>query len=204
VTSVIESSTVETGTYRTRISGHAPDAQRLTRRIDWRFLLPEPRLRHVRFVGPRSGTLCRALSIFSESFSALEGMPSGACADLLVADSVGRRSVEAALPGLGPDGVLYWELPRWRNPLRSEAAWLANRGFDIRAHWHVPNFEECRQILPLAGPAAFASLLSEHFEWIDERVLLMLCKSLVRSNGLERVLPGISLIAARRASGMPA
>jgi hypothetical protein len=32
----------------------------------------------------------------------------------------------------------------------------------------------------------------------------MLCKSLVRSNGLERVLPGISLIAARRASGMPA
>ena len=42
VTSVIESSTLETGTYRARISGHAPDAQRLTRRIDWRFLLPEP------------------------------------------------------------------------------------------------------------------------------------------------------------------
>jgi hypothetical protein len=81
-------------------------------------------------------------------------------------------------------------------------AWLTNRGFaDVRAHWHVPNFEDCRQILPLAGPAAFASLLSEHFEWINEQLLLALCKSVVRSNGLGRVLPGISLIAARRASG---
>jgi hypothetical protein len=52
--------------------GQALDADALlqaSRRVDWRFLLPDPNLGHVAYVGPGRGALIESLRLFSTSLT---------------------------------------------------------------------------------------------------------------------------------------
>jgi hypothetical protein len=96
----------------------------LVRRIDWRFLLPDPQLRRVAYLGPGEGTLLTALQRFSESVEIFSS-------DSQAAQLLGRQchfdfavlrwrrwaDLEAAYKLLAPNGYLYWEIERssWRD-----------------------------------------------------------------------------------------
>jgi hypothetical protein len=167
----------------------------LVRRLDWRFLLPDPRLRRVLYVGPADGPLPTALAqLCDRLWIGDSGRPPGV--DLVVAERAGRSAVAGALSHLTAGGALYWELPRYGNPFRSDLGWLEGRGFvDIALHWHIPDFESCRQIVPLDDPAAIRFLVHDHIGPAGRRVVGSLCGWLTTANGFWRVLPAISIIA---------
>jgi hypothetical protein len=178
--------------YRLPTRTPSPD---LVRRLDWRFLLPEPRLRRVLYVGAGDGPLTAALAQLSERLCMSgAGHPSGV--DVLVAEGVGRDALARALPNLASGGALYWELPRYRSPFRSEIRWLHDRGLgDVRLHWHIPDFETCRQIVPLDDPAATQFLLRDHLGRVGYEIAGRVCRRLTVAGGFWRLLPAISVTA---------
>jgi len=93
----------------TRRSDH--DLQ-LARRIDWRFLLPEPYLRRVAYLGLETGTLPAALKHFSESFTIFSPSAETAPAnfDLVVLRLRDVPNLTKANRLLVSGGFLYWEM----------------------------------------------------------------------------------------------
>jgi hypothetical protein len=91
----------------------------LVRRIDWRFLLPEPSLRRVAYFGPETGTLPAALKHFSESLTIIspsaEAVP--AQFDLVVLRLREMADLKRAPILLAPGGFLYWEMKpiKWQD-----------------------------------------------------------------------------------------
>jgi hypothetical protein len=101
---------------------------RISRRIDFRFLLPDPALRRVALCGPHDDDLRLALEHFSERFAILDARPSPSALtepDVTAAPEVGGFDVVVHRPGgalgwedaarcVAPDGFLYAELERLR------------------------------------------------------------------------------------------
>lgn len=90
----------------------------LARRIDWRFLLPEPYLRRVVYLGPETGDLPAALKHFSESLR-LNAVEKNCSFDLVVLRLREASSLTKAEALLVPGGFLYWEM----GPLPWTASW---------------------------------------------------------------------------------
>src|SRR6185436_21148578 len=101
---------------RTRaIEGPAIDTDALlqaSRRVDWRFLLPDPRLGRVAYVGPARGALVESLRLFSASVT-MAGTASAANAtgqyELVVASGPSLEILRRASELVGPGGFLYVE-----------------------------------------------------------------------------------------------
>ncbi|MDQ2693993.1 MAG: hypothetical protein M3Z21_01195 [Pseudomonadota bacterium] len=121
-------------------------ALQLSRRLDWRFLLPEPDFGQVLYVGADDPQLMAALES-SAAVQRLAGRGGGQGRyDLVVAKGADFAAVGAALLALQPGGWLYWEAGRIRHHVRFlEAVGLG----DIALHWHFPSFAACTRILPL-------------------------------------------------------
>jgi hypothetical protein len=90
------------------------------RRIDWRYLLPDSRLRNVAYLGLRDEPLIYALKLFSDSFS-LYGQESQELEpnkrntyDLVVVNSPQFMEVRQAASLMKPGTNLYWEVNRLR------------------------------------------------------------------------------------------
>ena len=88
---------------------------RASRRLDWRFLLPDGRLAHVGYLGNRDTTLLASLEMFSESVTVLgphdwTGGDDGRF-DVLVLQAPRREMVRRAGRLLRPGGFLYAEIP---------------------------------------------------------------------------------------------
>ena len=85
----------------------------LVRRIDWRFLLPDPTLRVVALLGNGDKNLQNALQQFSQSLNVYDPRTelTGTCdADLVVLCSSQMSDARYAVQMLKPGGSLYWEL----------------------------------------------------------------------------------------------
>jgi aminoglycoside phosphotransferase (APT) family kinase protein len=178
----------------------AAEASRLMRRLDWRFLLPDPGLRRVMYVGSRSNTLARSLAAFSESITfADEDSTPGGEVDLVVAQGATRRQVEAVLPRLAPAGWLYWERGSGLALRANDRHWLDRAGLSqIQAFWHCAGFEECRWIVPLEEPSALAMLLKRRFSGVAPDRLVQIARVITRSLTFRRML-ATSVIACRGA-----
>ena len=173
----------------------AADASRLTRRLDWRFLLPDPHLRRVIHVGFPTVTMARALAAFSDSLVFAGGQPH-ACgqADLVVAEGAARQQIEGVLPELRPGGWLYWELRSGQTLRQADIAWLRRCGIShVQAFWHCGGFENRRWIIPLADPAGLAMFLKRRIVNIPANLLSQIADGLARSRTLHRTL-AISVI----------
>lgn len=159
-----------------------PSDPTLVRRLDWRFLLPEPRLESVVFAGPAQSGLLAALHHAGESVVRAEASGSVSPEEesqcpVAVVQGAERERVETAHPHLARGGWLYWET-RWsgarpavgasrgatlRQARTSEDVRVVLRslGYErIALHWHYPDFETCRWMVPLDDPAAGAWFLS--------------------------------------------
>lgn len=136
-------------------------ALQLSRRLDWRFLLPEPDFGQVLYVGADDPQLAAALES-SAAVQRFAGRGGQEQFDLVVAKGADFAAVGAALLALRPGGWLYWEAGRIGHHARFlEAVGLC----DIALHWHLPSFAACTRILPLRDlghrdQAFFASVFS--------------------------------------------
>lgn len=187
-----------------------------SRRVDWRFLLPDPNLGRVAYLGTAQGELVEALRLFSASLTVIPLFPSlggteGGPYDVVVA----HQPASEALPGLTglvrPGGFLYLEAyglfglvrqqrrlsglaaRRWRTPAGYAVA-LKGLGFgQVRIHWHWPDFETCTKVIPLHDQGALLFALGVG----GSELKRALGRGLVRSRWLERLIPCFSLVAQR-------
>ena len=137
-----------------------------SRRVDWRFLLPDPDLGRVACMSGADATLVESLRLFSEELHVFE-TPAGADADppydVVVLADPNRDVLDAAAGLLVPGGWLYVEVDTSlrRKPGRPSGSargyGRALRGLglvDVKSHVHWPDFASCRAIVPLEDPAA--------------------------------------------------
>ncbi len=188
-----------------------PDADALlqaSRRLDWRFLLPDPSLREVGYSGPARGTLLESLRLFSESLAILDGSANGAARyDVVVARAPARAALERAAAAVRPGGFLYVEVERSFRPGKHRSrgpanyvAVIARLGFDeVAAYWHWPSFEACAEIVALDARDALLLAFARRRSGAAARLKSAFGRALVRSGLLARVVPCFSVVGRRRA-----
>jgi len=91
----------------------------MSRRIDWRFLLPDPNLYSIGFYGFYDAALITALESSSQSFSIIHDLQQKddlrteqQVFDLVVLRSLEWKDVEKVKTLIKKDGLLYWEIDR--------------------------------------------------------------------------------------------
>lgn len=190
----------------------------LSRRLDWRFLLPEPRLQQVAYFGPAESTLVTALKTFSESLTMFPASPAARPATsprfaVVVAVAPSPAALAEISEVLLPGGCLYVELgsifscrkpgagASWRQALsgpKEYTATLKRLGFEeIMAYWHRPSFEAAVQIIPLRDPLALRFVLSRRGRDWKNRLISAFDRAALRSGALARWIECVSLVARK-------
>ena len=191
----------------------------LSRRVDWRFLLPDPNLGQVACVGSLKGTLVQSLRQFSTSLTVFEACPE--CADLraeydlVVAKDPTCELLQWAAKITKPDGFLYMEIHRRVRPpvciqwiSKSKApqfnhvqdcvAAIELLGFtNVQAHWHWPNFESCAELVPIQHNMAIRYSLSRRHGGAMPRLKASLARCMVRVGLFEHLIPCYSVLGVR-------
>jgi hypothetical protein len=189
----------------TAASSERDEELRLARRIDWRFLLPEPDLGRVGYGGRVDGLLVDACRRFSSSFDLLEddaGRPPPAGLDLVVLVDPARAALAEAAAALQPGGSVYVEIRGRQGGVSRCARALRRLGLvDVTMHWHLPGFEAAIEIVPLGQPGAVRNTLARR----SSGGSTLLVRSLARVGGRGRVLRLVprDVSVTARAPGSP-
>ncbi|MCG8604773.1 hypothetical protein MJD09_07225 [bacterium] len=203
------------------------DELELVRRIDWRFLLPDPNLGTVAYVGPEDETLTSALKRFCDSLIMLDGStPSGSGQEDQRYDVLTSRAdwnqTARACSRLRKGGYLYWEIER-ASPLgifgskttpaslktgrvyfNRYIELLESSGFrDVSVHWHRPDFDNCLDIVPLNTKGALEHFFSRDSADIKGRVKKIGGLFLNKTGLVHRWAPCISLTASKKKEQRP-
>lgn len=180
----------------------------LSRRVDWRFLLPDPSLEHVAYVGDNTDHLLESLQAFSGvtdvlSDRDLDDAPRQGHYDVIVLQ--GATSIDGRHRALlKRQGCIYVEVTRSRiHPLHKRgmnaaafARAATTAGFaDVQINWHWPAFENCTRIVPLDNEAPLGFLFSGGERDFKARMAWTGAKLLVRGGVLSRSAACFSLIA---------
>ena len=132
------------------------------RRLDWRFLLPDPALGRVACLGRAEGSLAEALRASGLAPTIIAGPLADAhraAFDTVVAANPSRELLIAAADLLRPGGWLYAEVSGAGRAGRM-ARLAQGMGFgEVQRHWHWPDFERGTRILPLDDGGALVYAL---------------------------------------------
>jgi hypothetical protein len=178
----------------------------LSRRADWRFLLPRPELGNVGCSDRAGPDLVAACAEFAASVSPLGEERLRELDVVVLVDPAGAEVSEAAR-ALRAGGWLYAELrprlrpSRLRAPGRCVAA-LRELGFaeiEINVHW--PSFETCVEIFSPHDPAPARAWLGRR-GGRHRRVQTSLLRLALRLGLLGRVAP-VSIVARAPAPASP-
>lgn len=167
------------------------------RRLDWRFLLPDPSLGRVVYLGAAESSLLEALRVAGLSVAVVTGeaAQSGRASfdtAVAVAPSPGDLALAATL--LRPGGWLYAEVSGSSGAARRTATLLRRNGFGaIQRHWHWPDFARCTRILPLDDAGALVYGLGKG----RGRPAVLMVRGLAASGILPWLARSISLVAQR-------
>jgi hypothetical protein len=164
------------GTYDDLLKDHL---LQVSRRLDWRFLLPNPDLDDVAYLGPENDPLVEALLIFCRSLTQIMSVlvPSKDSKefDLVVVKNPSIQALDLGAKLIKPGGYLYIEAYSWSRLVKpqqlgkffhdllqqsagSTRLWFPTHyervirklGFQtIHTYWHWPNFESCTRIIAL-------------------------------------------------------
>jgi hypothetical protein len=181
-----------------------------SRRLDWRFLLPEPELGRVACVGVDDPNLVESLRLFGREATVLEaGRPWEELAphDVVVLRNPAGAELAAAVGLLRPGGWMYVEvdgagrrLPEGRRTARGYAAALRRLGLvEVQGHLHWPDFRSCGVIVPLGDALAVRLALARRRQNGIARPVARLAPLLAACNLLAVVAPSASVLAQRPA-----
>lgn len=176
------------------------------RRMDWRFLLPDPpggAFEHLVLLGS-SADLAQWVIDCGYARRVSREVPGGRSADALVILHGASADLPEAAHCLMPGGVLYYEAERWKpwhiaTPSRARRA-LQRSGLSLTGfYWVRPGFDTCQMYLPLddAGPMRWfleAKFVAATPGW---RFLAPLLRLLARlDSGLFALLAGACAVTA--------
>jgi hypothetical protein len=182
-----------------------------SRRLDWRFLLPEPELGRVACLGVDDPNLVESLRLFGSGATVLEaGRPWEELAphDVVVLRNPAAEELAAAVPVLRPGGWMYVEvdggggrrLRGRRRTARGYAAALRRLGLiEVQGHLHWPDFRSCGVIVPLGDAFAVRLALARRRQNGIARLVARLAPLLAACNLLAVVAPSASVLARRPA-----
>ena len=179
-----------------------------SRRMDWRFLLPDPRLGQVVYFGPENDPLRAALDDFAESVIGEESVSAEALEafDVAVLRAQPAETLARARTLLKPGGTLYVEIQRrvgrdipWQ--LRRYGAAAERAGFDeIETFWNWPNFARCTKILPVDDACALTNVIVNNRRGPVAWMMLNATRFGFRMGVVGWFAPCLSLIARREAA----
>ena len=186
------------------------------RRIDWRFLLPNPELKQVLLVGAAESALAAALERFCEALTVVEPQRLNQEAaslpqpfDLVVVGAPDKTLIPRVLPLLKTGGTLYWEVQRNRKTLlrgnrkgyrnaRRYAAYLQGLQLkEVDLHWHRPNFGGCLEIIPLNRSRALTHSLAKTHSSLKGKLKIAAGKTLRYSGLLPYTVSCFSLVGQK-------
>ncbi len=190
-----------------------------SRRLDWRFLLPDPTLRRVAYVGAAHAGLLASLQRFAgeldwwKTSPAQAGDLSEGGYDVVVAHAPDEAALRKAAALAAPSGCVYIEgygLLALGSQQRSNASWSlprylgALRGLgldDTAAYWVWPDFDRCTRIIPFDDVVTFAQFqLAAPGAWAIQRVLQTpAVRRIMRSRLAQYAIPSFSIVAQRAA-----
>jgi aminoglycoside phosphotransferase len=181
------------------------DELRHVRRLDWRFLLPDPCLGDVGFLGHDDGLLAGALGREARSLTSID-TDTTAQFDVIVARCAPLASIPRALELLRPGGHLYWEVERRQQPLTTPGALLRRlrrAGFASAAiHWQRPSCRNAVDIVPLSASHLVAAVLQRRSGHASKRALAAAARLLQRVRLVDLAIPSWSALA-RKSGGAP-
>lgn len=191
-----------------------------SRRVDWRFLLPDPTLGRVAYIGTLDSSHVEALNMFSQSLTIVDGAvlvsDHNSSYDVVVISGLDLQKAAQAASLVKPGGFIYIEslgffydfFKRLRKPgvrlmgpqlifsCDYETLLRKMHFTEIKAHWHWPNFQECTKIIPLNKNAAKYVFLYNRRS-LKAQARAVLGRWLLRAGLLNRVVPHFSVIARR-------
>jgi hypothetical protein len=183
-----------------------------SRRLDWRFLLPDPELGRVAHVGETEPALLEALRAFAACLTVVGG--DGSCEQepgsfpVVVAVAPTAEELDRAIGLLQPGGWLYLErrqslFPAGRHrQARVHRRALVRRGLDqVTTYWHWPDFAASKWIVPVGDPTAVRYALRQHRGGRRARMLRRLGLTLLRTGLLGVVVPCVSVVAHLPSTG---
>lgn len=189
--------------------------QHLLHRLDWRFLLPQPNLRHIAYWGPPDSNLAAALKKFCRSFTIFPeaGGRENSLFDCVVLVTPARSHLQTASRRLAPEGSLYAEFTRtwdWRKQRQPFSAGqrlqsldtyretLKQLGFaEVKIYWHEPDFDNAAHITPVEHLSAmqFVAVPYTH-DWKSR----LKFPAVMQSSWFAKLLLPLSIVACKRRS----
>lgn len=171
----------------------------LSRRVDWRFLLPHPHLGHVGLLGQHE-QLTQSLLPFCVKLSTgstYDLQQNSGLYDVVVIPRANHDNLHDGAQLVRAGGVVYAELSAKRWPIRSLTRYRsllqAMNYSDVRCFWHWPNFEAPTKLIPLNDPAALAlAMLPQSSSLIHKLVKPFLTQPLFFA-----AAPCVSIVAQR-------
>lgn len=180
----------------------------LARRLDWRFLLPDPGLGRVASVGDIEPQQQVALATFAAEHrhGRVDRLADGAWDVVVVGPGVPPGTARAAFERLlRPGGWAVIELPRRASvsgrerTVREELEAAAPE--TIARHWFLPDRRSALRVAPLADRAAITAVLSRHGSRPARRALGGLARGLVRAGLPADAIGGDVSLVARHIGG---
>lgn len=195
---------------------------RMSRRVDWRFLLPSPHLGDIAYIGADCQAHLESLRLFSNSLTNL-GPASTSEKDREEFDGIvlSEPSYEilrqaANLVKLG--GFVYLEVSKPLEPIE----WMkdmysrAKKGFprliipadyrllieelgfvEVQVYWHWPNFQACTKVIPLNNKSALDYAFLQSGRSVRARLKAMSGHWLQRAGLLCWFIPCFSVVGLR-------
>lgn len=177
------------------------DLRQAIRRLDWRFLLPNPALGRVACLGRVQGSLAEALRATGAAPTFIAGPLTDAhraAFDTVVAVNPAPESLAVAADLLRPGGWLYAEFTGGAARAGRMARQVRGMGFgEVQRHWHWPDFERGTRILPLDDGGALVYALLKGQRGATGAVLAALLRGVQRAGALRWAARHVSLTARR-------
>ena len=171
----------------------------LSRRLDWRFLLPDPTLNQVAYTGPSESHLLRALERLSREIIRDPRQPAdiAVLVDPTLPDFMrsirisSRFYVELHRPSVK---ARLSQFPIPGNFLRA----AATAGFTANAYWHYPDFEAATRIIPLSVATPLLSVVAKNRQDTKTRIKTAGMGLFLESGLLARTIPCLSIIGFKK------
>lgn len=195
-----------------------------SRRVDWRFLLPNPTLGRVAYVGPVDSEHAASLRLFCQTFIAIQPdwspeayQQAKESFDVVVVERPSSKTLPTLATLVRPGGYIYLELygSSWSAKKQVKQRKLRVKGlnklrpnrFDkplelagfvnTTTHWHWPDFEGCTKIIPLGSQTAVHFALANEKKGVKARLQALFSEQLNQAGLLPQLVPCYSVLAQR-------
>jgi hypothetical protein len=195
-----------------------------SRRIDWRFLLPDITFRDIVYIGNPNSMLVDSLRSFSDSLTIVRNLGveeiknRGFDIAVVTEPSIDRLQVAANL--IKASGMVYVEgtgsidlmnvSKRGKNKgvnssgrsffFTDQLKALKKLGFnDVHAYWHWPDFDNCKRIIPLDSDIALVYAIFKGSNSYKGKLRVVI-GGLLLKGGLIKLLVTRYSVVARRAT----